>query len=516
METRPDDFHSPKPKQAPASSVVNAVLAAAANVGMTVLSLLSGLLAAALILYSGYVLYDTFYTQEKAKSGWDLLQYKPSIVERGDEDVPADLKNLLADVNDDYRAWLTVYETGIDYPVMQGSDDLYYAYHDIYRETSLTGAIYLAAANKPDMSDSYDLIYGHHMDNGAMFGGLDLYEQESYFNSHREGILVAQSAVYDLYAFAVAQTDAYQDRIYTVGDRMDDVAAFLRGNTGDADSAGTDWSADTLTLFFDEAPLTGAERIVALSTCASANTNGRLLVFFVATERDLGAMAQATPTPTPGPEATPRPTARPVAADTEENGSPLSKLFGMFEPRGASRDVWALLNLLSLIVTVYLFLPLLHLGAKFGRAGKMKKINESKLQLLGLTKVAAEEAGDLARLKELVAAARLKQTEPLVGDIGAGEFGAAVETLFYRTKPFLRRFWIGMGLELLFSAAAVIAFILTQNLRQPMVLIDRWTPLMILLMLIVWALDVRLIRYRNKVLADEEEAERRRQAQEQA
>ena len=46
-----------------------------------------------------------------------------------------------------------------------------------------------------------------------------------------------------------------------------------------------------------------------------------------------------------------------------------------------------------------------------------------------------------------------------------------------------------------------------------MVLIDRWTPLMIVLLLIEWLLDVRLIRYRDKVLADEEEAERQRQEQ---
>ena len=38
----------------------------------------------------------------------------------------------------------------------------------------------------------------------------------------------------------------------------------------------------------------------------------------------------------------------------------------------------------------------------------------------------------------------------------------------------------------------------------------------VLLLLIVWILDVRLIRYRDKVLADEEEAERRLQEQEAA
>ena len=285
MEARNDDFHTPKPKKAGARAVVNAVLGTVSSLGTSLLSLLSGLLAAVLILYSGYVLYDTFYTQESAKSSWDLLQYKPVILENGE--VPESVENLLSKINPDYRAWLTLYDTNIDYPVMQGENDLYYANHDIYKEVSLTGAIYLAAGNTANVSDSYNLIYGHHMDNGAMFGALDRFRDRSYFDAHREGLLVSRSAVYDLEAFAVVETDAYQSRIYTVGDRMGDVLAFLRGNVAGADPAGADWSNDTTTTILDEGTLTGATKIVALSTCAAANTNGRLVVLYTATQRNL-------------------------------------------------------------------------------------------------------------------------------------------------------------------------------------------------------------------------------------
>ena len=54
------------------------------ELGNRILSLLAALLAAFLMLYSGYVLYDTFYTQNQAfSSTWDLLQYKPVIIEDG-------------------------------------------------------------------------------------------------------------------------------------------------------------------------------------------------------------------------------------------------------------------------------------------------------------------------------------------------------------------------------------------------------------------------------------------------
>jgi sortase B len=179
-----------------------------------------------MILYSGYVLYDSFATELNAFSAnSDLLRYKPVVMAE-----PSDTTPSLADVNEDYRAWITVTDSPIDYPVVQGKDDLYYAAHDVYRESSLTGAIYLAAANSPDFSDSYNLLYGHHMDNGAMFGSLDRFMDRDYFRSHQMGIIVSESGIYDITFFAAIRTDAYESRVYRVGDRAGDVISFLTGS----------------------------------------------------------------------------------------------------------------------------------------------------------------------------------------------------------------------------------------------------------------------------------------------
>ena len=118
-----DNLAHPVPKSGATKSTVNGVLAAL-KVGNGLIAVLSGLLAAVMILYSSYVLYDTFVTDYQAySSSWDLLKYKPEVSEAE----PSQGKDLLSSVNKDYRAWLTVYDTTIDYPVMQGRDDLYYA-----------------------------------------------------------------------------------------------------------------------------------------------------------------------------------------------------------------------------------------------------------------------------------------------------------------------------------------------------------------------------------------------------
>ena len=274
-----DILKHPTPAAGTAKRTVDAVLSAL-KIGNGMVSLLSGLLAAVMILYSGYVLYDNFSTEYRAySSAWDLLKYKPAVMNSGE---PGKGAEILTAINKDYRAWLTVYDTTIDYPVVQGANDLYYATHDIYRNVSLTGAIYLAAGNSRDFSDSYNLLYGHHMDNGAMFGSLDRYRDSDYFYGHQQGIIITESGDYDVTLFAVAGTDAYESRIYSAGNRAEDVIAFL---TGDRDG---DAGIGTSVLIYDEKAAQGTKRIIALSTCADVNTNGRLVVFGRMTKRKTG------------------------------------------------------------------------------------------------------------------------------------------------------------------------------------------------------------------------------------
>lgn len=249
---------------APTKTLVDRVIELALGAGGGAVTLLSGLLAAVLILYSGYVLYDTFATERAASSSaWDLVQFKPEIMD--DYEIPLSSSDL-EDINKDYRCWLTVYGTSIDYPVVQGSNDTYYASVDIYRRPSLTGAIYLAAANNADFSDSYNVIYGHHMDSGAMFGSLD------NMNGTETGVIITKDEIYDIQFFAVVKTDAYENQIYHVGNRKDSVLDFLRSGGAGGIGIGTE------VVYFNEEIAADAQKIVALSTCANANTSGRLVI----------------------------------------------------------------------------------------------------------------------------------------------------------------------------------------------------------------------------------------------
>ena len=144
-----------------------------------VVSIFTGCLMAVLFLYGGYSLWDTWRIYHGAFVDDELMELKPV---KGEDANPSlqDLQNINADV----CAWLTIDDTGIDYPVVRGKDDMEYINKDVYGNFALSGSIFLSSANQPDFTDPYNLIYGHHMSNGAMFGDVVEFTDEAYFTAH--------------------------------------------------------------------------------------------------------------------------------------------------------------------------------------------------------------------------------------------------------------------------------------------------------------------------------------------
>ena len=132
----------------------------------------------------------------------------------------------------------------------------------------------------------------------------------------------------------------------------------------------------------------------------------------------------------------------------------------------------------------------------------MKKINAAKQELRTANELTELEAKDKERIEKTA----LESRDPASSEpVTEKEFNSAVEKVYYKVNKFLGRFRFGLLLELLLSVAAVIAFILTEDMRLPMILIDKWTPLMVLLLAACWGTDIALIRCRDKVEEVEEE-----------
>ncbi|EKC43854.1 sortase, SrtB family, partial [human gut metagenome] len=148
--------------------------------GDWLVSFVAAILATVMLLYGGYALWDTAMLYQGAFVSQNLMKYKPSV--SVDED-DAGLEELLA-INPDVRGWLTIDGTHVDYPIVQGEDDMEYVNKDVYGEFSLSGTAFLDSENTSDFSDCYNLLFGHHMANGAMFGDVARFTDRTYFEKH--------------------------------------------------------------------------------------------------------------------------------------------------------------------------------------------------------------------------------------------------------------------------------------------------------------------------------------------
>ena len=206
-----------------------------------------------LFLLGSYGLYDSYMVYQQATDN-SILKYKPGY-EADDETDKKITGNMVA--------WLTVDDTNIDYPVMQGEDNNEYLNKDPFGGYALSGSIFLDSRNDPEFKDYYSLIYGHHMEHGMMFGAIDEYLNEDYFNSHRTGSLVVGKKTYKIRIFAVLECEATEESIFAPTEN-DNTLNYIKQHA----------------LFLDDTALPkDNEKLLGLSTCKYPDTVDRTLIF---------------------------------------------------------------------------------------------------------------------------------------------------------------------------------------------------------------------------------------------
>ena len=208
-----------------------------------------------LLSFAAYALWDTDQLYAAAHES-NYTVYKPT---PGNE---AKTFAELQDINPEVFAWLSIYGTHIDYPVVQSVSNMKYVNTNAEGNYSLTGAIFLDAENRADFSDFNSILYGHHMEKEAMFGEIGHFSQREFFDTHRYGNLYYSGRDHGIEFFAFLHEDAYNGKVFWP-------------------AVSEDGRQDYLDNLLMTAILTrdiGAscdDHIVLLTTCSPSTTNGR-------------------------------------------------------------------------------------------------------------------------------------------------------------------------------------------------------------------------------------------------
>ena len=132
----------------------------------------------------------------------------------------------LREVNPDTAAWIYIPGTNISYPVMQGADNDYYLRHTWEKKWNSGGSIFLDWHSARDFEGFHTIVYGHHMNNGTMFGALEGYADEGFWREHPYVYVADGSCVrrYEVFAAWEARVDSL---VYAHGDTPEERQALI-------------------------------------------------------------------------------------------------------------------------------------------------------------------------------------------------------------------------------------------------------------------------------------------------
>lgn len=220
-------------------------------------------------LYAAYALWDNNRIYSAARDVQaDMIKIKPVVEEEGG----ASFEELLA-INPDVCAWVTLDNTRVDYPVLQGETNLTYINRDVYGSFALAGSIFLDCRNDKNFSEPYSLLYGHHMENSGMFGDLDLYKDKAFFEENTTGMLILPDRAYELEIFACLMTKASDDYIFA----PDRWQADIDGLIAYAEENGMHLNKECIEKLGQmENP-----QVLAFTTCATEFTDARTIILAV-------------------------------------------------------------------------------------------------------------------------------------------------------------------------------------------------------------------------------------------
>lgn len=161
-------------------------------------------------------------------------------------------------------AWLRCQGTILDYPVMQGEDNVFYLEHLSDGRKNKLGAIFLDYQANSDFSSEVSVLYGHMARSGRMFACLKNYKTQEYYDEHPVMELYTPQADYQIELLCAYLVDGTNGSYPTGFSTPEEREAYLK-------------EACERSFFQSAFPIEGgAEPLVILSTCSYEFENARL------------------------------------------------------------------------------------------------------------------------------------------------------------------------------------------------------------------------------------------------
>lgn len=196
-----------------------------------------------------------------------------------------DMQELYAQ-NHDFIGWLKIDDMNIDYPVMQSLyDEEYYLNRDFNKNQSLNGCLIMdtdSVVGTGTKANDYEdgtppstnlIIHGHNMKNGDMFGNLDKYRDEKFYETHK---IIKFQTLYEEREYEIVSVFLSQVYLKTQTDVFKYYKFFRAKNEEEFDDFYN--NIKDLSLYDTGVSAEFGDEFITLSVCAYHVENGRLAV----------------------------------------------------------------------------------------------------------------------------------------------------------------------------------------------------------------------------------------------
>ena len=205
------------------------------------------------LIYSGYNIYIKLKEYKQADVTYSKIR---EIKNSGKED--------LSILNKDFRFWIMVDGTNIDYPVVQSKDNYFYLYKDFYGNKLGSGTIFMDYRNDYK-NDKNTILYGHNMQNNTMFSQLESFKDPEFWNKNNKIRIMDKDKEYVYEVFSAYVIDPGYDYLTTDFNSDEEFMKYL-----------DDVKAKSLNK--SDVVLSPDDKVITLSTCSYEFKNARTVV----------------------------------------------------------------------------------------------------------------------------------------------------------------------------------------------------------------------------------------------
>lgn len=214
----------------------------------------------ALLLVAGGLFVKAQIGYKKANDYYNGIAEMAVKDSSGEDGIPQIDFDALKKESDDVVGWIYVPGTRINYVVAQGETNNTYLRHLPNGEYSENGTIFMDMdGTAPGMVDQQTTLYGHHMNDGAMFEPIDASMDQKVFDMFKKVYYITPEMTYVLKPmFTMQVQDDYVDARRTNFDSEKAFTQYLQASLAQAKASAKDAAAE----------VEKADKVLTLVTCA--------------------------------------------------------------------------------------------------------------------------------------------------------------------------------------------------------------------------------------------------------